>query len=66
MSEFSVGSSGEIAIVEDSGPAVREREAFEWQQEIGYALGNQWGAQVLSLEECIEKIRELRVNRWRG
>lgn len=39
-----------------------EREGYEWQQEIGYALGNQWGAQVLSLEECVEKIRELKRN----
>jgi hypothetical protein len=39
---------------------ITEREAYEWQQEIGYALGNRWGAQVLTLEECIEKIRELK------
>ena len=41
-----------------------EREAYEWQQEIGYALGNLWGAKVLSLEECVEKIRELKASDW--
>lgn len=39
-----------------------EREGYEWQQAIGWELGNQWGSQVLSLEECVEKIRELKRN----
>jgi hypothetical protein len=43
-----------------------ELEGYEWQQEIGYALGNSWGAQVLSLEECVEKIRELKAIEWRA
>jgi len=59
--EYERGRADQAKMVEKEERA-REKEthAYEWQQAISWELGCQWGAQVYTLEECVEKIRELK------
>lgn len=38
------------------------RHVHEWEQAMSWELGCPWGAKVYTLEECVDKIRELKRN----